>query len=358
MLFYSYLNRIFLKFLYIILWNVLRCPSGPGSFYYMEVSLMDKTFKTYDEQIALLYSRGIVISTPAEKSEAKKALQHYGYYNLINGYKMPFLENDTTKPADDKYKAGTKINEIKALYNFDSGIRRVFFKYILLIETNIKNLIAYSFSQAHPQENYLIYTNFNRNLKNSNKLITNLLSDIQRQISSRVTDPCISHYLQEHGYIPLWVLNNILTLGTISNFYKVMNQKERQEISKIFKIQDSQLENILMYITPIRNFCAHNNRLYCYRTKRPLTDLPIHNALNIPKISNSKTEYAYGKRDLFAAVLAMKILLSDIEFKKFLKEINNSLNIFRPKMSVIHENELLTYMGFPENWRDSLLKIK
>lgn len=319
---------------------------------------MEKVFKTYDEQISILNARGITISSPEEKSVAKKALQHYGYYNLINGYKMPFLETSATENTDDVFKAGTKINEIKALYNFDAGIRRVFFKYILLIETNIKNLIAYSFSQAHPQENYLIYTNFNRNLRNSDKLITNLISDIQRQISSRVSDPSISHYLKEHGYIPLWVLNNILTLGTISNFYKIMNQKERQEISKIFKIQDNELENILMYITPIRNFCAHNNRLYCYRTKMPLTDLPIHNALNIPRSSESKNEYIYGKRDLFAAVLGMKILLSDMEFKKFLKEINNALNILRPNMHILEENVLLSYMGFPNNWRNSLLKIK
>ena len=331
---------------------------GPGVFLFLRRFSMEKVFKTYDEQISILNARGITISSPEEKSVAKKALQHYGYYNLINGYKMPFLEASATENTDDIFKAGTKINEIKALYNFDAGIRRVFFKYILLIETNIKNLIAYSFSQAHPQENYLIYTNFNRNLRNSDKLITNLISDIQRQISSRVSDPSISHYLKEHGYIPLWVLNNILTLGTISNFYKIMNQKERQEISKIFKIQDNELENILMYITPIRNFCAHNNRLYCYRTKMPLTDLPIHDALNIPRSSESKNEYIYGKRDLFAAVLGMKILLSDMEFKKFLKEINNALNILRPNMHILEENVLLSYMGFPENWRDSLLKIK
>lgn len=331
---------------------------GPGVFLFFSEVFMDKTFKTYDEQIAILISRGIQISSSAEKSEAKKALQHYGYYNLINGYKMPFLETNSSELSDDKYKPGTKINEIIALYNFDMRIRRVFFKYILLIETNIKNLIAYSFSQAHQHENYLIYTNFNRNLKDSDKLITNLISDIQRQISNRVSDPCIAHYLKQHGYIPLWVLNNILTLGTISNFYKVMNPKERQEISKIFKIQDNELENILMYITPVRNFCAHNNRLYCYRTKRPLTDLSIHDKLNIPRHSQSKNEYNYGKRDLFAAVLAMKVLLSDMDFKKFLKEINNALNIFRPRMCVMQEKDLLSYMGFPEDWRESLLKIK
>lgn len=36
------------------------------------------------------------------------------------------------------------------LYNFDARIRRMFFKYILLIEKINKNLIAYTFSQAHP----------------------------------------------------------------------------------------------------------------------------------------------------------------------------------------------------------------
>ena len=75
---------------------------GPGVFFIFWGIFMDKVFKTYDEQIAL--------------------------------------------------------------YNFDARIRRIFFKYILLIETIIKNLIAYTFSQAHPQENYLVYTNFNRNL--------------------------------------------------------------------------------------------------------------------------------------------------------------------------------------------------
>ena len=38
-----------------------------------------------------------------------------------------------------------------------------------------------------------------------------------------------------YGYLPLWVLNNILTLGTISKFYSLMKQNERQTISKIFR---------------------------------------------------------------------------------------------------------------------------
>lgn len=104
--------------------------------------MADKIFKTHDELIALLISRGIDISTPEHKSFAKKALQHKGYYNLINGYSKLFILS--TIP-DDKYKPGTTVEEICALYDFDRTLRSIFLKYILSFETNVKSLIAYFF---------------------------------------------------------------------------------------------------------------------------------------------------------------------------------------------------------------------
>lgn len=83
--------------------------------------------------------------------------------------------------------------------------------------------------------------------------------------------------------------------------------------------------------------------------------MPIHDKFGIPK-NAANGEYSYGKRDLFAAVLGMKILLSDTNFKRFIKEINNAVDRFRPQMYVIKENELLSYMGFSENWVAELRK--
>ena len=137
-----------------------------------------------------------------------------------------------------------------------------------------------------------------------------------------------------------------------------MIQQERQYVSRTFHIMDDQLESILMYITPIRNFCAHNNRLYCYRTKNPLIDTATHAALNIPRSNSTKHEYLYGKRDLFAAMIALKPVLSDIEYKKMIKEISNALNILRKGITVITEQDVLNSMGFPITWKDDLLKLK
>lgn len=182
----------------------------------------EKNFKTYDEMLTLLASRNIDLSTPTLKSTAKKRLQHEGYYNLINGYKKLFLIPKESPDDDEKYKDNTTVDEIFALYNFDRKLRNTFLEYILIIETNIKSLISYSFCEQHPEHNYLIYSNFDTSIRDAHKKITSLISEIQKQISGRTGDPSISHYLKTYGYIPLWVLNNILTLGIVSKFYSLM----------------------------------------------------------------------------------------------------------------------------------------
>ena len=305
----------------------------------------DKIFKSYSDLISLLSERGIdSLSTDAQYAE--NILKQVGYYNLINGYSKLFLDNSN----HNKYIDGTKIGEINALYQFDRVLRSIFFQYILKVESHIKSLISYSFSEKYGHSNYLLYTNFNTMSKDNPSQITKLISGIQRQIAERCSDPSISHYLRKHGYVPLWVLNNILTLGTVSKFYSLMKQPERQEVSKNFKIMDNELENALRYLSPIRNFCAHGNRLYCYRTKNPLINTRYHSSLNI--ITDSNGEYSLGKRDLFAAMIVLKRLLSKNDYKRLSKDVNNSLKNLEKKLMILDIDLILKEMGFPRNWCD------
>ena len=303
--------------------------------------MVDKIFKDYDELIEIMRERGIVLDTPNDKDYARRLLEREGYYNLINGYSKLFLVSNNT----NQYVSGTTLYEIHALYQFDRSLRNIFFRYILNIETHVKNLIAHTFSQKYGHSNYLLYNNFNTSGKNAQANITALIAEIQRQISSRTSDPSIAHYLREYGYIPLWVLNNILTLGTISKFYSLMKVEERQSVSRVFKIMDNELENELLYLSSIRNFCAHGNRLYCYRTKKPLLDTPLHKALAIPQ--NDTGEYIQGKRDLFAALIALKRLLSNNDYNRLCKEISCSLTTLEKKLNLLSCKDILNIMGFP-----------
>lgn len=336
--------RIFSTLLYIILWSELRCPSGPGSFYFKgDDMLSDKVFKTHDELIALLIDRGVDISTGEAKRFAKTRLQHEGYYNLINGYKKLFLKD----VSQDLYKEGSTINEIYALFILDQHLREAFLRYILKVERNIKCLIAYEFPQKYGHDNYLLYKNFDVCKRDAHKNIISMLSEIQHQIAARGSDPSIRHYLDTYGYIPLWVLNNILSFGQISKFYFNMKQTDRQSISRTFKIMDNDLETLLKYLTAIRNCCAHNNRLYCFRSHDVMIDTKYH--VNLQLIKDK--EYVCGKRDLFAAVIALKILLPSSEFKQMVEDIDSAIKIMEADLKVLKIEEILSEMGFPSNWR-------
>lgn len=70
---------------------------------------MSKPFKTYDEQIEILSSRGLYIEN---LKDAKVILSQVNYYNLINGYRTPFLDNASSNKVEDVYKPGSSFEEI------------------------------------------------------------------------------------------------------------------------------------------------------------------------------------------------------------------------------------------------------
>ena len=80
-----------------------------------------KEFKTIDEQIDLLKSRNVSFTN---ETEAKKILLNNNYYNIINGYKDLFIENNNV------FKQGTTFEEIYALYDFDRQLRNIFLEFI------------------------------------------------------------------------------------------------------------------------------------------------------------------------------------------------------------------------------------
>ena len=111
--------------------------------------------------------------------------------------------------------------------------------------------------------------------------------------------------MENYGYVPIWVLANILTLGTISRFFNLMKLKERQNVGKMFNVQEGKLKSYLRVLSLYRNLCAHDERLYNFKTRVNIADNKIHSILVIPKQNN---RYMYGKNDIFALLICLKIL--------------------------------------------------
>ena len=111
----------------------------------------------------------------------------------------------------------------------------------------------------------------------------------------------------------------------------------------------------LAVMTKFRNVCAHNERLFSYRSKDEIPDMELHAKLGIPK---GRGLYQCGKNDLFAVVIAFRYLLPKQEFLVFKRALTTQIDNFLKSTTHISEEELLHAMGFPANWKKiSLYRI-
>ena len=159
----------------------------------------------------------------------------------------------------------------------------------------------------------------------------------------------ISHAIRKHKNVPLWVLTNALTFGNISKMYMLSQYDIQSKVAKNYPgVNEDQLVKFLSILTHFRNVCAHGERLYTYRTKKAIPNMPLHEKL---KIGKSGQEYVNGKHDLFAAVIAMRYLLPGKWFLEFKKELIKVINGYLRKSTYFTEEQLLGFMGFPNNWK-------
>lgn len=299
--------------------------------------LSEKVFRDTRTQIGILKSRGLTIKN---KSFAKQVIRRVNYYNLINGYKDPFLQSDSTY---EKYIVGSTIEEIYALYEFDRKLRIITLEYILEIEKEIKSLISYSFSKCYGHKNYLKLENFDSSGIKKYDRVCNLLSHLYKAISRNINnDLSITHYVSGKNYVPLWVLMNSLSFGEISKFYTNMHQKERNDVAKHFKwgVKENELGNCLAFLTTIRNRCAHDERLYSF--------------LSTANLSNNKYFkyfHIHATNNYFTVMITFKLLLSDIAYREYQQKIEAILNELSSRFKSIPLKKIRGIMGLPNNWK-------
>ena len=90
-------------------------------------------------------------------------------------------------------------------------------------------------------------------------------------------------------------------------------------------------------------------------TRDDIPDLPLHAKLGISKRGN---QYVHGKHDLFAVVIAFRYLLPADAFSAFKQELAKEIDRFSKKCASLSQNDLLSAMGFPSNWKNISRRYK
>ena len=302
-----------------------------------------KTFKTLDEQIDILASKGLIIT---DIESAKTTLLRENYF-FLSGYRHLFLDPFNNK----KYLEGTKFEELYAMFSFDRQLRNIIFKNLLIVENNLKSILAYVMSKNHgfKENNYLNPHNFVKDSR-KNRQINDLIKKMKRQISvNGKQHTATAHYLINYGYIPLWVVVKVLSFGIVGELYTILQYQDQKEIADLFEISVQNMVSYLPIVANYRNLCAHEDICYINRTQKNIDDTKFHQQLYIPKQDDF---YVYGKNDLFALIIILKQLLDSKNFQLFISEISYEIDLLAGKLEVINIDKVLHEMGFPNNYKE------
>lgn len=304
----------------------------------------NKIFKTIDEQINILKDKGLII----KKEEQTKDILLRENYFFISGYRHLF----TVPGSKDKFREGTTFEELYSTFVFDRRIRNIFFKNILIVENNVKSIISYQLSKKYgfKEKDYLNTKNFTQD-QLAARQVKDVLNKVRRQVRiNGRKHSATMHYIDNYGYIPMWILVKVLSFGIVAEFYSILKHDDKQNISNFYNLRPENLEKYLNILSNFRNVCAHEDVLYDHKTQRIIPNTMYHKELNIEK--NEEDVYIYGKNDLLGLLIILKQMLRKEEFNHLIDEMKYEVDRLDYFINTVPLESILNRIGFPNNWYD------
>ena len=302
-----------------------------------------KEFKTLDEQIEILQSRGMVIN---DIEKTKSLLLRENYF-FISGYRHMFLKSS----KDKNFIEGTTFEELYAVFQFDRSFRNILFKNLLIVENNLKSVMSYCLSRKYgvKEKDYLKPSNFSQDMKKIRQ-VNDVLNKLKRQIKLNGRQHSATlHYLSNYGYVPLWILVKLLSFGMINELYSILKPEDKLAVADYYNLDVETLGTYIALLSNYRNLCAHEDIVFEHRTQKIVPDTQYHRLLNIPVMND---EYVYGKSDIFAVVIMLKQMLNESDFRDLINEIDYELSLLDGRVNIIPQEKILDRMGFPLNWKE------
>ncbi|MCH6201373.1 Abi family protein [Aquiflexum sp. LQ15W] len=298
--------------------------------------MFEKKPTTTEEQIALLKSRGLEISSD---SEANHFLSHISYYRL--GEYWHSMQFDKEKHI---FKPNSKFEDVIALYCFDREIRLLIFDTIEKIEISLRTKLIYHLSHEFDPwwfQNFDLFTD--------SRALVKTLASIEEELS-RSKDSVLNSHFKKHKddtrFPPAWKTLEHTSFGSLSKLYGNLKHtvKSKDEIAKDYgAVNHTFLPSWLQSIAQIRNYCAHHARLWNRNlpgTVKLLSNPPHDWIKEVPK--------AHEFQKLYVHLCIMKYLLNIVAPGN---HMTSKLNSLFDKYPNVDPNAL----GMRQSWQEEAL---
>ncbi|WP_396159516.1 Abi family protein [Flavobacterium sp.] len=281
-----------------------------------------------EEHVEILKDRGLKI--PNEE-RAIKYLNTVGYFRLT-GYMYHLQENDGTH----KFKGEVSFDDIINLYQFDKKLRGIINEYLERVEVALRAKLTNYFSVNHG-----FFWLANKDLFADLVLYGGIIDEITEDFVDPQESFLKSFKLKytSESFPPSNMALETLTMGKLTRLYKALkNDTEKMQIASDFNVPSSILTSWIIYLTNVRNICAHHARLW---NKRVTADQPL-----IP----SREKYKFKGEITSNFHIAIYGIISLIN--RLLSSFNPENSFIKRIEQIIEEHNIDTsLMGFPENWK-------
>lgn len=293
--------------------------------------MAEKEFKTIDEQISLLRSRGLIIEN---EEDARRFLLYNNYYR-VSGYSLTLRKHDV-------FNQHATMQNIMDIYHFDHAFRHLLLKYLDKIETRFKSVYAYHFSAMHGPTGYL-----DASLFTDQDIYHDTMNKAETQKFTRLPhEAYLKHFVEERMEpIPLWAYVDLFTIGNVSMLYAITDPAVKKQVAWDFGLTMKKgavlLGEFMHSMTILRNLCAHGSRLY-NRLFNQKPSIRTDDKRCLRHIADGTPDNAH----LYGYIFVMKRLLAPEESTELLRE----LIALTEQYSFVR----MKYYGFRDDWKSAL----
>lgn len=288
---------------------------------------------SFEEQAQRLLDRGLI----ADKKTLIHRLSMVNYYRL-SGYLYPFRQTES-----DDYAPGTSLELIWKRYCFDRRLRVLLLDAIERIEVAVRTQLVYCFAHQHGAFGHCTETNL-PNISIDKYLDWRCSLQVE---TKRSKEAFVKHFLkkygEDHSNLPIWMLAELMSMGTMLTLYNGSVKSLKSSVSKHFGMPDKQLESWLRSLYEARNICAHHSRLW-NRILGCAPGLPLEN-----KQPNWHRKTTAGKNELINNRCGILLFIC-LDFLKKISPTSCWKNRVEDLFSDYPEIPV-GEMELPENWQ-------
>lgn len=205
-----------------------------------------------EAQADRLLGRGLV----ADRALLIQRLRAVNYYRL-SGYLHPFR-----LPESDHYRDGTTLTDVWNRYCFDRRLRVLMLDVIERIEVAVRTRLVFHFAHSHGPFGYLDARHLPKlKIEDYLEWRTALLVETNRS-KETFREHFFKRYGDHHQELPLWMLAELMSMGSLLTFCKGVAPEFKQKVATDFGLVDEILLSWLRSLNGVRNGCAHHARLW------------------------------------------------------------------------------------------------